>query len=190
VLVFGDEDGGFDVVPYCWLPGETLDEREDEDRMPYQALGPARAHLLTFQGQRTTDPKAVALKIAELHGLYNIQGLAFDRWRIEDIQRELAAIGCDVQLVPWGQGYKDMSAGRGRPRAPRRGAQAPARDAPGFDDGGLERQGRDRRGAEPEALEAQEHGAVSTHLVALTMALGIASRHEAVPEWSPLAEVV
>ena len=32
------------------------------------------------------------MKVAELHGIYDIQrALAFDRWRIEDIKRELAA---------------------------------------------------------------------------------------------------
>ena len=65
-------------------------------------------HLLTFPG-RATDPKAVATKIAELHGMCNIKALAFDRWRIEDIKRELDAIGCGVELVPFGQGFKDLS---------------------------------------------------------------------------------
>ena len=51
----------------------------------------------------------VALKIAELHGTYRIKALAFDRWRIEDIKRELDSIGCNVELVPFGQGYKDIS---------------------------------------------------------------------------------
>ena len=60
VLVFADDDGGFDVLPFCWLPGETLQEREDEDRMPYR-LWAKHGHLLTFHG-RTTDPKAVALQ--------------------------------------------------------------------------------------------------------------------------------
>jgi phage terminase large subunit-like protein len=35
--------------------------------------------------------------------------LAFDRWRINDLKRELDAIGCQVPLEPHGQGYKDMS---------------------------------------------------------------------------------
>jgi phage terminase large subunit-like protein len=107
VLVFAGDDGGFDVVPFCWLPGETLQEREDEDRMPYRVWA-KQGHLLTFPG-RTTDPRAVAMKVAELHGTYNIRALAFDRWRIEDIKRELDAIGCSVELVPFGQGYKDLS---------------------------------------------------------------------------------
>ena len=63
---------------------------------------------MTFPG-RSTDPKAVALKIAELHGRYQIRALAYDRWRIEDLERELGAIGCNVPLVPFGQGYKDMA---------------------------------------------------------------------------------
>jgi phage terminase large subunit-like protein len=107
VLVFAGDDGGFDVVPFCWLPGETLQEREDEDRMPYRVWA-QKGHLLTFPG-RTTDPKVVAMKVAELHGTYGIRALAFDRWRIEDIKRELDAIGCSVELVPFGQGYKDLS---------------------------------------------------------------------------------
>jgi phage terminase large subunit-like protein len=107
VLVFIGDDGEYVAVPYCWLPGETLQERIDEDSMPY-GVWAQQKYLLTFPG-RSTDPKAVALKIAELHGTYRIQKLAFDRWRIEDIKRELDAIGCSVELVPFGQGYKDLS---------------------------------------------------------------------------------
>ena len=106
-LVFADGAGGFDIIPFCWLPGETLSEREDEDNMPYR-LWAQDGHLLTFPG-RATDPKAVALKIAELNGMCRIKALAFDRWRIEDIKRELDAIGCRVELIPFGQGFKDLS---------------------------------------------------------------------------------
>jgi phage terminase large subunit-like protein len=49
------------------------------------------------------------MKVAELHGLYGIKALAYDRWRIEDIKRELDGIGCSVELIPFGQGYKDLS---------------------------------------------------------------------------------
>ena len=76
VLVFADDDGGYDVLTHAWLPGETLGERMDEDKMPY-AIWAKEGHLLTFPG-RSTDPKVVALKIAELHGAYKIRALAFD----------------------------------------------------------------------------------------------------------------
>jgi phage terminase large subunit-like protein len=107
VLVFIGDEGEYVAIPHCWLPGETLQERMDEDNMP-RAVWAKEGQLLTFPG-RSTDPKAVALKIAELHGKYKIRKLAFDRWRIEDIKRELDAIGCSVELVPFGQGYKDLS---------------------------------------------------------------------------------
>jgi phage terminase large subunit-like protein len=107
VLVFAGAYGEFDIVPYCWLPGESLVEAQDRDRMPY-GVWAHQGHLLTFPG-RSTDPKAVALKIAELHGRYQIRALAYDRWRIQDLERELGAIGCGVPLVPFGQGYKDLS---------------------------------------------------------------------------------
>jgi phage terminase large subunit-like protein len=107
VLVFAGDDGCFDVVPFCWLPGDTLQEAQDRDRMPY-GVWAHQGHLLTFPG-RTTDPKAIALKIAELHGIYNIKTLAYDRWRVEDIKRELDAIGCNVPIAAHGQGFKDLS---------------------------------------------------------------------------------
>ena len=91
------------------MPGETLTEREDEDAYALPLVAQGEGHLLTFPG-RATDPKAVATKIAELHGIFHIRQLAFDRWRIEDIKRELDAIGCGVELAPFGQGYKDLSA--------------------------------------------------------------------------------
>ena len=108
ILVFQDiNDGTFDVVPFAWLPAETLTEHEDSDKMPYR-VWVDDGSLLTFPG-RVTDPKSVALKIAELHGKYRIERLGYDRWRIEDLRRELSAIGCGVELVPYGQGFKDQS---------------------------------------------------------------------------------
>jgi phage terminase large subunit-like protein len=173
VLVFVDSSGGFDVLPHCWLPGETLQEAEDRDKMQYRVWA-QQGHLLTFP-IRTTDPKAVATKIAELHGLYRIKALAFDRWRIEDIKRELSAIGCSVELVPFGQGFRDM---------------APAIDK-------LERlveEGKLRHGGHPvlamaaanakAELDAAGNRKLSKRrsngridaLVALTMAIGVAAR--------------
>jgi phage terminase large subunit-like protein len=53
VLAFGDTNVGFDVLPFCWLPGETLQERIDEDHMPY-GVWAHQGHLLTFPGRTTT----------------------------------------------------------------------------------------------------------------------------------------
>jgi phage terminase large subunit-like protein len=188
VLVFAGDDGEYDVSPYCWLPGETLQEREDNDRMPYQQWA-REGHLLTFSGQRSTDPRAVALKIAELHGEFDIQALAYDRWRIEDLKRELDAIGCSVTLVSFGQGFKD---------------QSPAVDV-------LERLVEERKlrhGMHPVMTMAAGNAKVEMDaagnrklskkkstgridpLVALAMALGVATRHEVAEPWEPFLVVV
>jgi len=105
VLVHQDIDGVFHVQPHYWLPG-NVQERVDQDRVPYDVW--IRDGLVYHAGD-TTDPEAVAIKIAELNGQYRIMTLAFDAWRIADLKRELDGIGCNVQLVPHGQGFKDMS---------------------------------------------------------------------------------
>ena len=105
VIVWQDGDGVFHVKPFCWLPGD-LKERSEQDHAPYDAW--AKLGCITPIGA-TTDPKAIAHKIAELNGQNHITSLAFDRWRIQDLKRELDDIGCHVPLEPHGQGYKDMS---------------------------------------------------------------------------------
>ena len=39
----------------------------------------------------------------------DLSDLVRNRWRINDLKRELDAIGCHAPLEPHGQGYKDMS---------------------------------------------------------------------------------
>lgn len=46
--------------------------------------------------------------VAILSGL-NVQAIAFDRWRIDLVKKELDKIGVDLPLIPWGQGFRDMS---------------------------------------------------------------------------------
>ena len=187
VLVFEGEDGEFDVLPHFWLPADDLREREDTDRVPYVRWRDD-GFLLTCPG-RTIDPKAVALKIAELHGTYGIKAIGFDRWRVEDLRRELDSIGCDVALVPHGQGFRDM---------------APSIDV-------LERAVFDvklRHAAHPiltwcasnaktttdpagnRKLDKQRSTGRIDGLVALTMALGVAARQDRTPAWEPMVDVV
>jgi phage terminase large subunit-like protein len=105
ILIHQDAEHKFHVMPHFWLPGDTR-ARAQEDKVPYDVW--ERDGLITNAGQ-TTDPAMIALKIAELAGRYQIKTLTFDRWRIADLQRELNIIGCDITLMPHGQGYKDMS---------------------------------------------------------------------------------
>jgi len=105
VLVHEDANHVFHVAPFFWLPGDVL-ARANEDRVPYE-VWVKNEHIVPIGV--STDPRIIAGKIAELSTTYKIQTLAFDRWRINDLRRELDAIGCRVNLVEHGQGYKDMS---------------------------------------------------------------------------------
>jgi phage terminase large subunit-like protein len=105
VLVYKDPYQIFHVVPYFWLPGDVK-ARTDNDRVPYDTWA-KQGHLMAT-GEPGTDPSMIARKIAALNGRYRILGLAFDRWRIADLKRELNAIACPVQLTEHGQGFKDM----------------------------------------------------------------------------------
>jgi len=124
VLVFDPvEDGApADVLPFFWVPAHDLPGREDRDRVPY-ALWRDQGFINTVEG-KTIDYGWVAEKIGTLAAEYDIQGIAFDRWRIDDLLRELARAGVDawidtgkvgeeisgaVRLLPWGQGFKDMN---------------------------------------------------------------------------------
>ena len=115
------------VQPFIWKPEALLDEHSDRDfgnRSRRYAQWRDEGHLLTSPG-RSIDPAVVAAKIIEVCQIYRVLGLAYDRWRIADLQREFDRLQFDtwkdeagatgpfgghgLRLVPWGQGYKDMA---------------------------------------------------------------------------------
>jgi phage terminase large subunit-like protein len=55
------------------------------------------------------QPAVVAQTVAELSETYDLQLLAYDRWRINDFTRELDNIGAQIPMQPFGQGFRDMS---------------------------------------------------------------------------------
>jgi phage terminase large subunit-like protein len=105
VLVWRDSSDVFHVKPYCWLPGDAA-ERSTQDGAPYETWI-RQGHLIA--GGATTDPRVIAAKVAEINGRNRIEKLAFDRWRILELKRELDAIGSTVPIEPFGQGFKDMT---------------------------------------------------------------------------------
>ena len=107
VLVFPAESGGFDVMCRFFLPADNIAERADQDRVPYDLW--ARQGFLTLIPGATIDPSVVAEAIAEDCETFDVQSIAYDRWRIEDLKRELGRIGAAPPLEPFGQGFRDMA---------------------------------------------------------------------------------
>jgi phage terminase large subunit-like protein len=96
------------VRVWTWLPGEpSLIERGDRDKVPYH-LWEEQGFIETWPG-KVTDLRGVAERLAEITVDFDVQAIAYDRWRIQQLKIILDEMGVEIPLVPWGQGYKDMS---------------------------------------------------------------------------------
>lgn len=120
ILTCKDGDGVWHVLPYFWTPKEGLRDRAERDRMPYDTWA-RQGYLLTTPG-RTIDYAFVAWEIKKILQRIHISALKFDRWRIQDLIRELRDAGVDayedgkeepygdgLRMVMHGQGYRDMN---------------------------------------------------------------------------------
>jgi phage terminase large subunit-like protein len=108
------------VKAWFWKPGESMVDHEKRDRVPY----------LTWKKQgfiETTPGRAVqydfiAQRLGEIIGDYQVIGMAFDRWRIDDLRNAMNKIGVEsylegkdepragaLRMVSWGQGFGSMT---------------------------------------------------------------------------------
>ena len=93
------------VLPYFWLPEETLELRVRRDHVPYD-VWKQQGHLLTTEGN-VIHYGFIEKFIEDLNTRYHIKEIAFDRWGAVQMVQNLEGAGFTV--VPFGQGYKDMS---------------------------------------------------------------------------------
>ena len=107
VLVFPptDEDDHYYILPYFWLPEETLDLRVRRDHVPYD-LWQRQGFLMTTEGN-VVHYGFIENFIDELGTRFNIREIAFDRWGAVQMSQNLEGLG--FTLVQFGQGYRDMS---------------------------------------------------------------------------------
>jgi len=106
VMVF-PVDGVYHVKSQFFLPSDGLRDKAKAEKVPYD-LWADEGYLNTIDGP-VINPAEVARVVAEASERYDLQMLAYDRWRINDFQRELDAIGAVVPMTPFGQGFRDMS---------------------------------------------------------------------------------
>ena len=107
VLVFPpeDEDGKYEILPFFWLPEETLELRVRRDHVPYNTWK-AKGLIMTTEGN-VVHYGFIEKFIEELGTQYNIKEIAYDRWGAVQMVQNLEGMG--FTIVPFGQGYKDMS---------------------------------------------------------------------------------
>lgn len=107
VLVFppNRDDEEYIVLPYFWLPEETLDLRVRRDHVPYDIW--RQQDLINVTEGNVIHYDFIEKQIEELGKIYNIKEIGVDRWNATQMIQNLEYAG--FTMVPFGQGMKDMS---------------------------------------------------------------------------------
>ena len=107
VLVFPplDADDKYIVLPYFWVPEDTLDLRVRRDHVPYD-IWERDGYLQTTEGN-VVHYGFIEKFIEQLGEKFNIREIAFDRWGAVQMVQNLEGMGFTV--VPMGQGFASMS---------------------------------------------------------------------------------
>lgn len=100
-------EGEHHVRAEFFAPLDGIEDRALRDRVPYDLW--AQQGLITATPGASVDYEAVAMRLCELCDDYQVESIAFDRWRIDILKKELARLGVELPLVPFGQGFRDMS---------------------------------------------------------------------------------
>ena len=100
-----DEDDKFAILPYFWIPEDTLELRVRRDHVPYD-VWKKQGKLMTTEGN-VVHYGYIEKFIERLGERFNIREIAFDRWGAVQMVQNLEGMGFTV--VPFGQGFKDMS---------------------------------------------------------------------------------
>lgn len=107
VLVFPplDEEDKYIILPYFWIPEDNLTLRVKRDHVPYD-VWERQGYLQTTEGN-VVHYGFIEQFIERLGERFNIREIAFDRWGAVQMVQNLEGMGFTV--VPFGQGFKDMS---------------------------------------------------------------------------------
>ena len=100
-----DDEEEYIILPYFWIPEDTLDLRVKRDHVPYD-IWQRQGYLQTTEGN-VVHYGYIEKFIEKLGEKFNIREIAFDRWGAVQMVQNLENMGFTV--VPFGQGFKDMS---------------------------------------------------------------------------------
>lgn len=109
VLIFEptEDDPYWRILPFFWLPSDGLTDKADKDRVDY--IGWRNKGYLETTPGRAVSRMHVLQRIVSLSDRFDITGIGFDRWRIEDLLSLAEDEGLTLPpMVRFGQGFKDM----------------------------------------------------------------------------------
>jgi phage terminase large subunit-like protein len=85
--VFPDDDGGFDVLVECFIPGDNIRDRVKRDRVPYDQWA-KDGHIIATPGN-VVDYEAVRKVIQAWGAEFDVREVAFDPWNATDLVTRL-----------------------------------------------------------------------------------------------------
>jgi phage terminase large subunit-like protein len=100
-----DLDSKYIVIPYFWLPEETIALRVRRDRVPYDVW--QKKDLVRVTEGNVTHYEELETFIGLLKDKFDIREIAYDRWNAAQIVQRLGDMG--ITMVPFGQGFASMS---------------------------------------------------------------------------------
>ena len=93
---------------WFWIPGIGLHRKAEKDHVPYIAW--RDAELIRAIDRKTVEYEFVIKDIVDICGTYNVQIIAFDRWKMKDFKKDQVRLGATLpEMVDFGQGYQSMS---------------------------------------------------------------------------------
>ena len=93
------------MLPFFWIPEDTIPQRVRRASVPYDVWY-QQGYLMATEGN-VIHYGFIEKIIEELGKTYHILEIAFDRWGAVQMTQNLEGMGFTV--VPFGQGFKDMS---------------------------------------------------------------------------------
>lgn len=112
LILVSVKDGMHNVRPTFWLPGDGLEERSRQDRVPYDVWA-KNGYLSTTPG-RSIEYEYVAKHIAALFETHDVKKIAFDRYNMRHLKPWLIKAGLSESIIEdrfqdFGQGFVSMA---------------------------------------------------------------------------------
>lgn len=95
------------LLAWHFVPDETIRERVERDRVPYDRW--AKDGWIDMTPGRATDRLSIAHRLADIRARFDVQGIAFDNWRFEDLAKLLSDEGIDLPLVKFIPGFRSYA---------------------------------------------------------------------------------
>ena len=108
VLIFPprDEEEKYVLLPYFWIPEETIPRRVKANSVPYD-IWEKQGYIMSTEGH-VIHYDFIEKFIMDLSEKYHILEIAVDRWNATQMIQNLEGEG--FTIVPFGQGFSSMSA--------------------------------------------------------------------------------